>query len=57
MLPRTTHQIPKLLREFHESAIGGHFGVLKAYRCFAAELYWVGMKKDVEEIVPRCNVC
>lgn len=57
VLPRTSLQIPKLLREFHESAIRGHSGVLKTYRRLAAELYWVGMKKDVEETVARCDVC
>ena len=57
MLSRTSLQIPKLLREFHESAIGGHSGVLKTYWRLAAERYWVGMKKDVEEMVARCDVC
>lgn len=57
VLPRTSLQILKLLREFHESAIGGHSDVLKTYRRLAAELYCVGMKKDVEEMVAWYDVC
>ena len=57
VFPRTSSHIPQLLAEFHGSAIGGHSGVLKTYRRLATELYWVGMKKDVEEMVASCAVC
>lgn len=44
------------VREFHGSVIGGHSRVLKTYRRMEAELYWVGMYKDVEEMLPQCDV-
>lgn len=57
MLLRTLHQISKLVQECHKRAIGRNSGVLKTYRCLAVELYWVGMKKDIKEMVMRCNGC
>lgn len=57
VLPKASAYIPKLLQEFHGSAVGGHSGALKTYRRLAAKLYWVGMKKDVEDMVARCDVC
>ncbi|PKU86333.1 hypothetical protein MA16_Dca002164 [Dendrobium catenatum] len=57
VLPRTSIHIPQLLQEFHGTTVGGHSGVLKTYRRLAAELYWRGMHKDVEEMVSRCKVC
>ncbi|PKU83573.1 hypothetical protein MA16_Dca008260 [Dendrobium catenatum] len=56
VMPRTSIHIPHLLQEFHGSAVGGHSGVQKTYRRLAAELYWKGMHKDVEEMVARCEV-
>ena len=38
-------------------AIEGHFCVLKTYQRSVAKLYWAGMKKDVEEMLMRCDVC
>ena len=57
VLPRTSTYIPRLLQEFHASAIGGHSGALKTYQRLATEVYWVGMKKDVLDWVARCDVC
>ncbi|PKU77049.1 putative mitochondrial protein [Dendrobium catenatum] len=48
VIPRSSIHIPQLLQEFHGSAIGGHSGVQKTYSRIAAELYWKGMRKDVE---------
>ncbi|PKU76480.1 hypothetical protein MA16_Dca001084 [Dendrobium catenatum] len=56
VMPRTSIHIPHLLQEFHGNAVGGHSGIQKTYRRLAAELYWKGMHKDVEELVARCKV-
>ena len=57
VIPRTSQFIPTLLDEFHDSAVEGHSDVLKTYRRLATEIYWVGMKRDVEEMVAKCDIC
>ncbi|PKU84655.1 hypothetical protein MA16_Dca022232 [Dendrobium catenatum] len=58
VLPRTSSQIPLILQEFfHASAIGGHSGGQKTYQRLAREIYWKGMRKDVEEMVAQCDTC
>ncbi|WJX50794.1 hypothetical protein P8452_37049 [Trifolium repens] len=49
--------IPTLLKEFHETAQGGHSGFYRTYRRIAANVYWVGMKNTVQEFVRGCDVC
>ncbi|XP_028552383.1 uncharacterized protein LOC114580110 [Dendrobium catenatum] len=57
VLPRTSSHIPLILQEFHASAIGGHSGGQKTYQRLAREIYWKGMRKDVEEMVAQCDTC
>jgi len=49
--------IPILLKEFPSSPTGGHFGFLRTYRRLAANLYWIGMKKKMQEFVRECETC
>ncbi|CAJ2640536.1 unnamed protein product [Trifolium pratense] len=49
--------IPKLLKEFHETPIGGHSGFLRTYRRVAENLYWIGMQKTIREFVRACDIC
>src|ERR1044072_9526555 len=46
--------IPQLLKEFHETPMGGHSGFLRTYRRVAENLYWVGMQKTIRDYVPAC---
>ena len=39
--------IPLLMKEGHDGQIGGHSGFLRTYKRLAANVYWVGMKKDI----------
>ncbi|GJV06154.1 putative mitochondrial protein [Tanacetum coccineum] len=57
VIPRHSPWIPKLFHEFHNSVVGGHSGALKTQRRMAKEVYWVGMKKDVEKLVAKCDIC
>uniref|UniRef100_A0A803PBL9 RNA-directed DNA polymerase n=1 Tax=Cannabis sativa TaxID=3483 RepID=A0A803PBL9_CANSA len=68
-IPDLQTQVPilfkclKCLRELHQgtesagSAIGGHSGVFKTFLRVAADLYWPGMRKDVQRFVAECVVC
>ncbi|GJV00617.1 ty3-gypsy retrotransposon protein [Tanacetum coccineum] len=56
-IPRYSPWIPKRFHEFHNSVVGGHYGALKTQRRKAKEVYWVGMKKDIEKLVAECDIC
>ncbi|KAK9125601.1 hypothetical protein Scep_014447 [Stephania cephalantha] len=47
----------QILSEFHASPIGGHGGFLKTFKRISAELFWVGMKKDIKDFVATCDIC
>ena len=49
--------IPLLLQEFHSSPTGGHSGFLRTYRRIAGNLYWVGMKRSIQDFVRSCDTC
>ena len=49
--------IPKLLQEFHTTALGGHAGVYRTLKRISQSLHWIGMKKWVTEYVATCMVC
>jgi transposase InsO family protein len=49
--------IPQLLKEFHETPIGGYSGYLRTYKRIAENLYWVGMQKTIRDFVRACDVC
>lgn len=47
----------KLIKVYHDSAMGGHSGVLVTGRRLAIVVYWKGLWKAVREYVRHCNVC
>ncbi|GJY44390.1 reverse transcriptase [Tanacetum coccineum] len=47
----------QLVAYFHESAVGGHSGVLVTTKKLAAVFYWKGLKKMVRQLVKECDVC
>ncbi|GMI85390.1 hypothetical protein HRI_002208300 [Hibiscus trionum] len=46
-----------LLREFHESKLGGHSGINRTYRRLSANFYWQSMRQDVRHYVRNCQIC
>lgn len=46
-----------ILRAYHDSPFGGHFGNGKTYDRVKRRYQWVGMKKDVENHVKTCLKC
>ncbi|MCH90670.1 hypothetical protein A2U01_0011592, partial [Trifolium medium] len=49
--------ISRMLQEFHMTPLGGHSGFLRTYRRITANIYWPGMKGDVQEFVRSCDTC
>lgn len=45
----------RYVKEFHDSAVGGHSRDLKTY-LRAADLYWHGMRKDMASYVFECGI-
>ena len=46
-----------ILRDLHNSALGGHMGSTKLDKICAKRFYWLGMKQDVVAFCKRCDVC
>ncbi|KAJ3704209.1 hypothetical protein LUZ61_007914 [Rhynchospora tenuis] len=47
----------KLIREVHDSNLGGHSGVLGTYQRCKKMFYWPGLKASIHEHVRSCEVC
>lgn len=57
VISATSPWIPILLKEFHVTPQGGHSRFYRTYRRVAANLYWLGMKKMVQQFVMDCDIC
>ena len=57
VIPKHCELTSKLLKEYHDSLVGGHAGDLKTYQHLAEEWFWFGMRKDVTKYVQHCHVC
>ncbi|OMO55084.1 reverse transcriptase [Corchorus capsularis] len=45
------------LKEFHSTLTGGHAGVARTLARLAANFWWKGMRKAVQDFVSTCKVC
>lgn len=41
VLSRTSQLIPQILKEYHDSVVGGHNGKIKTYLRIASDWFWV----------------
>lgn len=57
VIPVNSKQIPLILRECHDSLIGGHTGVLRTLQRVKAIFYWSKMRKRIQDYVAVCMVC
>ncbi|GBM90048.1 Transposon Ty3-I Gag-Pol polyprotein, partial [Araneus ventricosus] len=55
ILPK--NRIPEVLRETHDSASGGHFGVMKTLSKTRERFYWDRLRADVENWCRECHTC
>jgi len=46
-----------ILKQFHDSKLGGHLGVNKTIKRIQAQFKWKGMKKDVKKYIKNCTSC
>ncbi|KAL4564788.1 hypothetical protein LXL04_028859 [Taraxacum kok-saghyz] len=57
VLPSKSHLHNEVIREFHDTPIGGHAVEYKTYKRVASEVFWTGMKAAVTDYVKHCSVC
>ncbi|GBN96200.1 Transposon Ty3-G Gag-Pol polyprotein [Araneus ventricosus] len=55
ILPKS--RIQEVLRETHDSASGGHFGVMKTLNKTRERFYWDRLRADVEKWCRECHAC
>ncbi|XP_073021562.1 uncharacterized protein [Primulina eburnea] len=46
-----------IIKEYHETPIGGHAGVARTLARVMANFFWSTMRQDVKEFVRRCSIC
>lgn len=46
-----------VLKDFHDSVFGGHFGVTKTYDRIKKQFYWRGMKSYITKYIANCGKC
>ena len=49
VISKSSTLIPTILHTYHDSVFGGHSEFLRTYKRLACELYWEGMKLDVQK--------
>ncbi|KAA0037156.1 hypothetical protein IC582_013488 [Cucumis melo] len=49
--------IPAILHTYHNSIFGRHSGFLRSYKRLTRELFWHGIKGDVQKHFEECTVC
>lgn len=47
-----------LIKQYHDHKFAGHQGVEKCYRMLLGKgYYWIGLKKDIREVIQSCDTC
>lgn len=57
VLPKGSAWIPKIIKEFHFSPLGGHSRYIWTYKRRAATIYLERMKNDMQIFAVRCDNC
>jgi transposase InsO family protein len=56
-IPSSDQIKAQLLTEAHDSAVGGHLGVVKTIDTLSRLYYWPRMSEDVREYIKSCQSC
>lgn len=46
-----------ILKEMHDSALGGHSGITATYQRIKRSIYWAKLKEDVHRFIRTCDNC
>lgn len=50
-------KIKTIMREYHDTPIGGHSGVTRTYKRIKSRFVWKNMKRDIKQYVRNCKSC
>ena len=48
---------PSIIREYHESVVGGHQGMTKLFKRIREDFYWLKMEQEITAFVRSCSSC
>jgi len=54
VLPKGYSCIPLIIKDMHESPVGGHSGYFRTFKWVAGVVYWEGM---IKKFVMQCEIC
>jgi len=57
VIPSTSHIKQLLIKEFHDSPMGGHAGIQRTLARITAQFVWKGINHDIKEYVRSCSIC
>ena len=57
VISKNSTLLPTILHTYHDSVFRGHSGYLRTYKRLTGELYWEGMKADVQKYCEKCLTC
>lgn len=57
VIPPDSPLIQLLLKECHDTPMGGHSDILRTLKRVSQQFYWPAMHKSIKEYVAQCDVC
>lgn len=50
-------EIDQVLRDFHDSPVGGHQGFQRTYSRISCRFQWKGMRRQIKSFIKACEIC
>lgn len=57
VIPVESSLIQNILKEYHDTPIGGHVGVTRTLARVASQFYWPNMRQHVQKFIEACIIC
>ncbi|KAK8934297.1 hypothetical protein KSP39_PZI014692 [Platanthera zijinensis] len=57
VIPSASPWRTAMMQEFHASPTDGHAGILRTLQRLRANVFWKGMRRDVQQFVRECDIC
>ncbi|BAT92882.1 hypothetical protein VIGAN_07174000, partial [Vigna angularis var. angularis] len=57
VVPQHSGIIPLILKEYHDTMVGGHSGIAKTAKRICSQFYWPNMHKQIRHYVLNCTIC
>jgi len=57
VVPLNSSLVQLILKEFHDSPVGGHLGIAKTVERICSQFYWPNMQRVIRDYVLCCPIC